>query len=188
MDPISLTIGVIGLPVAIISTVKILRKTVQSVENAQPELLNLVKETDLFAGVYDAFLDVLDEDFSSKEGATKIKRDLMSYTKKLMKGFENLRHQVQAIDRNPKYYYSTIERITAHVIWMRSTSTIKYLRASLSVARQSIIAFTNIRLIEKLNEELAYLRSALLLTERHRIELKYGMTVERRIDVVRKKM
>ncbi|OWY54659.1 hypothetical protein AALT_g11579 [Alternaria alternata] len=188
MDPISLTIGVIGLPVAIVSTVKIFRKTVQAVENAQPELRNLVKETGLLDGVFASFLDVLDEDPSYIQGTSKFARDLTYYTENLMKDFDSLRHGVRAVDRDFKYDYSRIERLTALIVWLRSTSTIKYLRASLSVARQSIIAFTNIRLIEKQNEELAHLRSALPLTEILRIESKYGMTVERRIEVVRRRV
>jgi len=188
MEAVGLTIAVVGLPVAIVSTVKIFRKTVQAVENAQPELRNLVKETDLLDGVFASFLDVLDEDPSYTQGTSKFTRDLVYYTEKLRNNFDSLRHEVRAVDRDFKYDYSRIERLTARIVWLRSTSTIKYLRASLSVARQSIIAFTNIRLIEKQNEELAYLRSALPLTEIRRIESKYGMTVEERIEVVRRRV
>jgi hypothetical protein len=191
MEPVSLTIGVVallGLPIALVATVKEIQETVKSIKRAQPELLDLVNETKLFAGMYDAFIDVFDEVSSNTEQILEIKRDQIAWTKKAIEGLENLLSKVQAVGRNPEYFYSFFEVLTAYVIWLRSKDTIKYLRASLSVARQSMVAFTNIRIIEKLNEELVDLKSALSPTERQRLESKYKMTVEDRIGMMRNKV
>jgi hypothetical protein len=191
MEPVSLTIGVVallGLPIALVATVKEIQETVKSIKRAQPELLDLVNETKLFAGIYDAFIDVFDEVSWKTEQTLEIKRDLIAWTKKAIKGLENLLSKVQAVGRNPEYSYSFFEVLTAYVIWLKSKDTIKYLRASLSVARQSMVAFTNIRVIEKLNEELVDLKSALSPTERQRLESKYKMTVEDRIGMMRNKV
>jgi hypothetical protein len=191
MEPVSLTIGVVallGLPIALVATVKKIQETVKSIKRAQPELLDLVNETKLFAGIYDAFIDVLDEESSNTEQSLKIKWDLIAWTKKAIEGLENLLSKVQAVGRNPEYFYSFLEVMTAYVIWLKSKDTIKYLHASLSVARQSMVAFTNIRIIEKLNEELAHLKSALSPTERQRFESKYKMTMEDRIGMMRNKV
>jgi hypothetical protein len=191
MDPASLTIGVVallGLPIALVATVEKIQETVKSIKRAKPELLDLVNETKLFSGIYDAFIDVLDDAWSNTEQTLKIKRDLIAWTKKAIGGLENLLSKVQAIGRNPEYFYSFFEVMTAYVIWLKSKDTLKYLRASLSVARQSMVAFTNIRIIEKLNEELAHLKSALPPTERQRLESKYKMTVEDRIRMMRDKV
>ena len=105
-----------------------------------------------------------------------------------MEGFKNLLHRVQAVGRDPRYEHSTLEVITAHYRWIMSKSTLRYLRASLNVARQSMVAFTNIRVLGKLNEELAYLRSALASPDkRHNIELRHGVTLEERIEIVKMK-
>jgi hypothetical protein len=122
------------------------------------------------------------------EQTLEIKRDLIAWTKKAIEGLENLLSKVQAVGRNLEYFYSFFEVLTAYVIWLKSKDTIKYLRASLSVARQSMVAFTNIRIIEKLNKELVDLRSALSPTERQRLESKYKMTVEDRIGMMRNKV
>jgi hypothetical protein len=191
MEPVSLTIGVaalLGLPIALVATVKKIQETVKSIKRVQPELLDLVNETKLFAGIYDAFIDVFDEESSNTEQTLKIKWDLIAWTKKAIEGLENLLSKVQAVGRNPEYFYSFLEVMTAHVIWLKSKDTIKYLRASLSVARQSMVAFTNIRIIEKLNEELAHLKSALSPTERQLLESKYKMTMEDRIWMMRNKV
>jgi hypothetical protein len=105
-----------------------------------------------------------------------------------MEGFRNLLHRVQAVGRDPGCEHSTIDVITAHYRWIMSKSTLRYLRASLNVARQSMVAFTNIRVLGKLNEELAYLQSALASsTERQSIELRHGVKLEERIQIVQMK-
>ncbi|CAG5158502.1 uncharacterized protein ALTATR162_LOCUS5112 [Alternaria atra] len=187
MEPISLALGIIGLPAAFSVIVKELRKTVKSIRYAKRELQALDEEIDLFAGSYDDFLDTCDEASLSTKGTQDIKRHLISWTGKVMEGFDDLLSKVQALARDPDYDHSAIEVFTAHYRWIMSKSTLKYLRASLNVARQSMIAFTNIRVLGKLNEELAYLRSALSSAERQQIELRHGMTMEERIEIVQKK-
>ena len=188
MDPASLALTVIGLPAALTVTFNSLRETVESIRYAKRELRDLEKEIDLFAGIFDSFLDACDEASLETEGASRIKRNLRSWTERLMEGFKNLLHRVQAVGRDPRYEHSTLEVITAHYRWIMSKSTLRYLRASLNVARQSMVAFTNIRVLGKLNEELAYLRSALASPDkRHNIELRHGVTLEERIEIVKMK-
>ncbi|CAN9174367.1 unnamed protein product [Alternaria alternata] len=188
MDPVSLALTVIGLPAALTMTFKSLRKIVESIKYAKRELRDLEEEVDLFAGIFDSFLDACDEASLETEGASIIKRHLRSWTEKVMEGFENLLERVQAVGRDPRYEHSTIEVITAHYRWIMSKSTLRYLRACLNVARQSMIAFTNIRVLGKLNEELAYLQSALTSTaERQSIELRHGVRLEDRIQIVQMK-
>jgi hypothetical protein len=188
MDPISLTIGVIGLPLALVATFKMIQETFQSIKYAQRDLQGVDDTIDLFAGTYNDFLDVCDESSSSTEGVLKAKLRLKSLTQKTINGFQHVLDKVQAVARHPNYHYSITEIITAHLHWISSKNTIRYLRASLNVARQSMIAFTNTRIIEKLNTELAFLKSALSPTERQRMELQIGMKVEERIEIKREKL
>ncbi|KAI4944104.1 hypothetical protein J4E91_008959 [Alternaria rosae] len=187
MEVAGIAISVFGLSTALAATVRKIRKTVQDIRYARGDLHEVEKEVLLFARIYDDFLDACDEASSVTENASKIKTSLISWTQKTIKGFENLLAKVQAIARNPEYHYSVSKVATAYYSWIRSKSTVKYLRASLSVARQSMIAFTNIRVIEKLNEELAYLRSTLSPTEREIIELRLKMTVDERVKIIQKK-
>jgi hypothetical protein len=96
MDPVSLALTVIGLPAALTMTFKSLRKTVESIKYAKHELRDLEEEVDLFAGIFDSFLDACDEASLETEGASMIKRHLRSWTEKVMEGFENLLDRVQA--------------------------------------------------------------------------------------------
>jgi hypothetical protein len=188
MEPVGLTLTVISLPAALTMTFKSLRKTVKSIKYAKRELQDLDEEINLFADIYDTFLDACDEASLDIEGASRIKRHLRSWTEKVKEGFRNLLHRVQAVVRDPRYEHSTIEVITAHYRWIMSKSTLRYLRACLNVARQSMVAFTNIRVLGKLNEELAFLQSALTSTaERQSIELRHGVGLEERIQVVQMK-
>jgi hypothetical protein len=190
MDPASLTIGIIGLSTVLVTTVKKIQETVQDLKWAQRDLCDVYKEVDLFAGICDDFLDACDDDPSITKQASKIKLQLKSWTKRTLRGFKNLLGKVRAVARDPKYDYSAIEVVTAHVIWLRSKRTMQYLRASLSVARQNMICFTNIRVISKLNVELAHLKSVLSLTEAERrlVEVRHKMTVEERIVMIQQKM
>jgi len=190
MDPASLTIGIIGLSTVLLTTARKLRETVQDVRYAQGDLSDVLEETDLFAGTCDDFLDVCDEDPLNSERTQKLKLQLKSWTTRTVQGFDSLLDKVQAVARNPEDDYSAIEVIIAHIVWLRSKGTLKYLRASLSVARQNMICFTNIRIIEKLNVDLAQLKSVLSLTktEKRRVEMLYNMTVEERIAITKHKM
>jgi len=187
LEGVGIAIGIVGLSTVLATTVRKIRKTVQDIKYAQGDLREVEKEVRLFSRIYDDFLDACDEASSTTKNASKIKVSLISWTRKTIKGFENLLDKVEAIARDPEYYYSVRKVAAAYYCWLRSKGTVKYLRASLSVARQSMIAFTNIRVIEKLNEELAHLRSALSPTEREGIEMRLKMTVEERIKIVRKK-
>jgi len=187
LEAAGIAIGIVGLSTVLATTVRKIRTTVQDIHYAQGDILEVEKEVDLFARIYDDFLDACDEASSMTKNASKIKTSLISWTQKTIEGFKNLLHKVEAIARNPEYYYSVRKVAAAYYCWLRSKGTVKYLRASLSIARQSMIAFTNIRVIEKLNEELAHLRSALSPTEREGIELRLNMTVEDRVKIIRKK-
>lgn len=190
MDPASLTIGIFGLSTVLLATVRKLKETVQDVWYAKDDLTHVQDEMDLFAGTCDDFLDMCDEDPSISEHTTKLKLQLTSWTIKTIQGFETLLGKVQPVARDPRDNYNIVEVVTAHVVWLRSKGTLRYLCASLVVARQSMVCFTNIRFIEKLNKELAYLKSILSLTEteRRRIEVGFNMTVEKRITITQEKM
>ena len=119
MEPVSLTIGVVallGLPIALVATVKKIQEIVKSIKRARPELLDLVNETKLFSGIYDAFIDVLDKASSNTEQTLEIQRDLIAWTKKATGGLENLLSKVQAVGRKPEYFYSLGEVLTAYFI------------------------------------------------------------------------
>ena len=190
MDPASLTIGIIGLSTVLLKTARKLRETVQDIRYARGDLSDVFVEIDLFAGTCDDFLDVCDEDPSISERTQKLKLQLNSWTTRTVQGFDSLLDKVQAVARNPEDDYSAIEVLTAHIVWLRSKGTLKYLRASLGVARQNMICFTNIRIIEKLNMDLAQLKSVLssTKTEKRRVEMLYNMTVEKRIEITQHKM
>jgi len=187
LEAAGIAIGIVGLSTVLAKTVREIRTTVQDIHYARGDILEVEKEVDLFSRIYDDFLDACDEASSMTKNASKIKTSLISWTRKTIKGFKNLLYKVHAVARDPEYYHSIREVASAYYIWLRSKGTVRYLRASLSVARQSMVAFTNVRIIEKLNEELAHLRSPLSSTERATIELRLKMPVEERIRIIRKK-
>jgi len=187
MEAIGVAIGVVGLSTVLATTVTKIRKTAQDIKYAQDDLHDVEKEAHLFSRLYDDFLDTCDEASSITGNTLKIKKSLISWTENTIEGFQDLFDKVQAVAKDPEYYYSLKAVTKAYYNWIRSKGTLKYLRASLSVARQSMILFTNVRNIEKLNEELVHLRSPLSPAERESIELRRKMTVEERIRIVRRK-
>jgi hypothetical protein len=73
----------------------------------------------------------------------------------------------------------------ARIKWYINEKEVKCTRASLSVARQSILALSNIRIIGKIDEEIQMLKEAILQGNRQIIEKKLGMSVEQRLQLLK---
>lgn len=181
MDPVSFAIAIFGLPTVLVATAKMLRKTVKSIKYAEREVLDLAREMEWFDGTCKRFAPCANE-------TSEIVRHLKSWSKKAKVGYDELLSKVKVLATQPGYRHFTMEMLIARLRWNQSKSFIKYLRASLSVARQSMVAFTNIYHIEKLDREMAFLRSALSTSDIKCIEKMHGKTVEKRIEELQKEM
>lgn len=179
MDPVSLAIAILGLPAVLVQTAKMLRKIVKSIKYAEREVLDLAREMEWFDGTCDRFAPCANE-------TSEIVGHLRSWSKKAKAGYEELLSKVQVIATQPGDRRFTMRTLVARLRWNQSKSFIKYLRASLSVARQSMVAFTNIYHIEKLDREMAFLRSALSTSDISCIEKMHGKTIEKRIKELQK--
>ncbi|KAK3197386.1 hypothetical protein GRF29_216g1060 [Pseudopithomyces chartarum] len=181
MDPVSFAIAIFGLPTVLVATAKMLRKTVKSIKYAEREVLDLAREMEWFDGTCKRFAPCANE-------TSEIVRHLKSWSKKAKVGYDELLSKVKVLATQPGYRHFTMEMLIARLRWNQSKSFIKYLRASLSVARQSMVAFTNIYHIEKLDREMAFLRSALSTSDIKCIEKMHGKTVEKRIEELQKEI
>ncbi|CAO2655764.1 Nn.00g045670.m01.CDS01 [Neocucurbitaria sp. VM-36] len=157
-----------------------LKEMIKKIRYARREIEDLAKEMVMFSKLYEQFLDAYRTASKSETSFSSAAECLISWTMDAIHDFKILRNKVRALAGDPKY--SVLDTIAAHVRWYFSETAVKYLRASLIVARESMIGITNIRAIQKLDEQLKELRTALTQEHRQAVELKFGMTVEQYIQ------
>jgi hypothetical protein len=160
-----------------------LRKMIRSVKYARREIVNLSDEIDMFAALYQSLKTTYDR--KRNNGASICTsfpmRKLTSWTESVKRSFEALVDKVEALSYDPEYA-SMIQTAAAHVKWYFERNTVTCLRASLSVARESITGFLNVVEIESLDEQLKLLRKALHDGNRRAVEQQLGMTIEEAIE------
>ncbi|KAI4607468.1 hypothetical protein J4E80_009581 [Alternaria sp. BMP 0032] len=163
---------------------RVLRDGARSVKFARRELEELVNEMSIFTALSYEFYNAC----STRKKQTKLvlsaQKRLAEWTEAAIEDFEQLSYTVDALSTDPIYQHTAYQVARAHYDWYRSKSYLEYLRASLSVARQSMNGFTNVCNMELLDEQLVYLKSVLTTQQRKEIEQEFGMPVEKRTKVI----
>jgi hypothetical protein len=157
-----------------------LHKLVIQIRNAPRELSRLADEMRLFTDIYSEFYRACYCDTARKSNIRSPIRHLVAWTKDAIHGFNELLGKVGLlIDGSTS---SVAQRCAARIKWYLNEKEVKCTRASLSVARQSISALSNIRFIGKINEEIQMLKEAIRQGNRQSIEKGLGMSVEQRLQ------
>jgi hypothetical protein len=177
-----IALGAIALCPIVISITRSLRKGYKSVKYARRELEELTNDMDVFTDLYSEFLKACSTRQKHRKRIFSTKKKLVAWTERAIRDFKELLYKVDALSRDPIYQHTIMETAFAHCKWYFSKSHLGYLRASLGVARQSMVGFTNICNIELLDEQLAHLKSVMTPQQRREIEKEYNMTVEQRIE------
>jgi hypothetical protein len=159
-----------------------LHKLVIQIRNAPRELSKLSEEMRLFTDIYSVFCRACYYDASRNSNIESPIRHLVAWTEDAIHGFNKLLEKVGLlIDGSTS---SVAQRFAARMKWYFNEKEVKCTRASLSVARQSISALSNIRNIGKIDEEIQMLKEAILQGNRRIVEKELGMSVEQRLKVL----
>lgn len=155
-----------------------IQKAIKTIKNSRRDIGKLAKETIIFAGLYHMFSSVCKESDASVRDSVAI-AELNSWAQTSVDGLEELLQKVEALTPGDKSSRSIEESLIAHVQWFFSKSTVKALRASLSVARESINGFSTLMHVNKLNTEITLLEQALRDQELRRgLEKQHGASLE----------
>jgi hypothetical protein len=160
-----------------------LYKSAKKIKYARRELMKLVKEMSIFSDLYEDFYRVCVLDQRKKGCNTSSTRQLIDWIEDATGAFGGLLKRVQAIAGDSRY--SVRESLTAHVKWFFSENEVKYLRSSLSVARENMRGFSNITVIKMVNEEIQVIRDVIAQRDRQAIQAledQLGVTLEGRMD------
>lgn len=191
MEALAIFGGITGactLGTELIRISRYLRKIVKSVKYARRDISKTAQEMSMFAGLLEDFLDICVGNSASNTEIYSLSESLISWTTSATHGLRKLLKKVRALISHPTKEYSRIEKLTAHVNWYFKRASVEYFRASLRVARESIQAFTNIRCIEKLEEQLAFLKQAVRDGTQRALEAKLQIKLEERIDMLQQKV
>tara|TARA_R110002003_G_scaffold70_26_gene6556 strand:+ start:5326 stop:5925 length:600 start_codon:yes stop_codon:yes gene_type:complete len=159
-----------------------LRKTFKAIRYAPHDLDKLVKEMEIFADLYEDFHDVCTSDPKYKARSSGPAKRLMAWAEEAVHGFKKLLARVQALTGDS--LNSKLDTLIARVRWYFSEDEVKFLRSSLSVARESMRGFSNIRVIEKLDEQMRLLKAAIAKGSQRTIEDQLGVDLEEQIRML----
>jgi hypothetical protein len=181
MDVFSAVAAGVALTTELSRLCRSFHKLVIQMRHAPRELSKLVDEMRLYTDIYSEFCRAC-HDTARKSNIGSPIRHLVAWTKDAIRGFKELLGKVGLlIDGSTS---SVAQRCAARMKWYFNEKEIKCTRASLSVARQSISALSNIRIIGKIDEEIQMLEEIILQGNRRIIEEKLGMSVEQRLQVL----
>jgi hypothetical protein len=160
-----------------------LYKSAKKIKYARRELVKLAKEMGIFSDLYEDFYRVCVLDQRKKGRNTSSTRSLINWIEDATYALRVLLDRVQALAGDSRY--SKLETLTAHVKWLFSENEVKYLRLSLGVAQESMRGFSNLTVIEKINEQIHLIRAVLARGDQQAIqtlENQQGATLEERLD------
>jgi hypothetical protein len=179
-------VGVVAAGITFGSTIlklsQWLYKSAKKIKYARRELLKLVKEMGVFADLYEDFYRVCISDQRKKARNTSSTTRLVDWIQEAIDAFNVLLNRVEVLAGDSRY--SMLETLTAHVKWLFNENEVKYLRLSLSVARESMRGFSNVTFIETINEEIQMIRAVIAQGDRQHIQVledQLGATLEERL-------
>jgi hypothetical protein len=173
----------VTLSAEVLRSSRSLRKLTKGTKHARIEIAGLSKEMDLFADLYDELFRVCIFDSSTTSFTQLPVKRLVVWTEETIDAFRNLLDRIQDLVDISRG--SVVDVLAAHMKWRAIERKMECMRISLSIARQGIKGFINIRVFEKLEEEEEVLRNAIERGDRQSLEERFGMTLEDRVRVVK---
>lgn len=150
---------------------------------ARRELMELVTEMGIFADLYEDFYKACISEQRKKGRSTSSTRPLIDWIEDAINSFRTLWKRMQAMAGDSRY--SKLETLTARVKWLFSENEVKCLRYSLSVARETIRGFSNITVLESINEEIRLINDVIAQGDRRAIQAledRCGTSLEEKLD------
>ncbi|KAH4989842.1 hypothetical protein HBI76_063020 [Parastagonospora nodorum] len=173
----------VTLSAEVLRSSRSLRKLTKGTKHARIKIVGLSKEMDLFADLYDELFRVCIFDSSTTTCTQSPVKRLVAWTEETIDAFRNLLDRIQDlvdISRD-----SVVDVLVARMKWRAIEREMECMRMSLSISRQGIKGFINIRVFEKLEEEEDMLRNTIERGDRQSLEERFGMTLEDRVRTVK---
>jgi hypothetical protein len=160
-----------------------IQKAVKTIKNSRRDIGELAKETIIFADLYQRFSGVCEESDDNANGSIAVV-ELDAWAQTCIDGLKEMLRKVEVLLSRDRSSRSIEEKLIAYLQWLFSKSTVKALRASLSVARESINGFSTLMHLNKLDTLIKRLREAFRDQELRRdLERKFHVPLE---EAVRK--
>ncbi|KAH7410222.1 hypothetical protein DE146DRAFT_628749 [Phaeosphaeria sp. MPI-PUGE-AT-0046c] len=134
-------------------------KSAKKIKYARREITKLVKEMGIFADLYEDFYRNCVSSQRKKGRDTFSTGRLIDWIEDATGAFMNLLTQVEALAGDSRL--SVLESLTAHVKWLFSEHEVKCLRYSLRVAQENMRGFSNLRVIEAINDEIQLIKNVI---------------------------
>jgi hypothetical protein len=163
-----------------------IQKAVKTIKNSRQDIEQLANETIIFADLYQRFSIVCkesDDNASSSEAIVELK----AWAKSCIRGLKNLLAKVKVLRFGNESSRSIEETIIAHLEWLFNKNTVKALRASLSVARESINGVSTLMHLNKLDAVIKMFKEASKDRELRRdLENELQISLEEAINKIEK--
>jgi hypothetical protein len=136
-----------------------IQKAVKTIKNSRGDIGRLANESIIFADLYQRFSVACKEsnDNTSSSGAIV---ELKAWAKSCIRGLRKLLDKVDVLRFEDRSSRSIEETLIAHLEWLFSKNTVKALRASLSVARESINGVSTLMHLKKLDAVIKMFKEA----------------------------
>jgi hypothetical protein len=171
-------IGGIGIYNQLFQLGRKIQRAVKTIKNSRRDVRELARETDIFTDIYQRFLSVREESDDNASSSAAIK-ELDAWAQSCIHGLETLLDKVEVLLCKDKSSHFIEEKFIAHLQWLFSKSTVKGLRASLSVARESINGVSTLMHLNKLDAWIKQLKEASKDRElRRNLEKKFDVPLE----------
>lgn len=193
MDVFSAVAAGFGLSAQLISLCRKLHSIGKSIRYARGDVGGLADEMRVFGELYQQFLEICVDDQANRKRAPSAVLSsspihLIAWTKSAVRELRYLLRSVKPLKSDPRHEYSLTEKLKAHLKWYFSRRNVNHLRASLSVARESITGFTNLWAIKSLKKQLRFLKQAMREGMKPMLETQLGSTVENYIQLLEESM
>lgn len=165
-----------------------LRRMAISVRFARRDIKKISNEMDIAAEAFQAFHELCSADSAPQSGISFDVAPLISWTNAACQGLRILLRKVKGLTSEPRDKPSRRKKLAAHVRWYLYKRSVSYLGMCLSVARESMNGFMNIRKIEKLNEQIELLQRLERDGKRSKVEAKLGVVIEEHMDLLRRQL
>lgn len=133
------------------------KKMCKEMREAPSDFEQLADEMAIFAGLFGDFLDTCAPDLDMRLRRPSPEQSLVAWVRRAVRDYKKLRQNAPVF--NDRSNYPVLQDLKARFQWYKKAAVVQWLRTSLRVARESMNGFMNVRLLEKLDEELRLLRN-----------------------------